>query len=176
MPPNAHNTVDMTNELFDYCIQELQHRAKGINKDPSAPIVVYNGDVLKVDSLALKIALQDAVKPLETVLDWQKDRGSGHLGTVLNLVDPSLYPLVYGTTRALKVGAKVVGVKDCIERCGEGETIAKTKPSLDENDDYMAPISLLFQWLPSDVNIDGDRARYVSHCREISIRLSLRTG
>lgn len=166
----------MTNELFDYCIQELRHRAKGINKDPSAPIVVYNGDVLKVDSPALKIALQDAVKPLEAVPDWQKDWCPGHLGTVVNLVDPNLYPLVYGATRALKVGAKVVGVKDCIERCGEGETIVKTKTSLDENDDYMAPISLLFQWLPSDVTIEGDRARYVSHCRELTIELSLRAG
>lgn len=122
-----------------------------------------------MDFPALKSALQEGVKPLEDVPNWQRDRS----GAVLNLVDPSLFPLVYGKTMALKVGSKVVGIKDCVTRCGEGEVLTKSDARLDENTCYeLEPISLRFQWLPCDVNIEADIAGYVFHCHELVIGLS----
>ncbi|KAJ3513544.1 hypothetical protein NMY22_g15008 [Coprinellus aureogranulatus] len=169
--PDAHNTTNLTNKLFDYCIQELRHKTKGIYKDASTPIVVYNGNVLKADatvSEATKLALQDAVKPLENVRDLESEGGDNTPGTVLNVVDPSLYPLVNGKTRVLKAGAKVVGVEDCVKRCGEGDAVATHDEDLDENESSdWQPISLKFQWLPCDVNIQDDKARMASYINNI---------
>ncbi|KAJ3524093.1 hypothetical protein NMY22_g11158 [Coprinellus aureogranulatus] len=165
--PDAHNTTNLTNKLFDYCIQELRHKAKGIYKDVSTPIVVYNGNVLKADATvteATKLALQDAIKPLENVRDLEGGVGDNTPGTVLNVVDPSLYPLVYGKTRVLKAGAKVVGVEDCVKKCGEGDAVATHDEDLDENESSdWQPIGLKFQWLPCDVNIRDDKARVASY-------------
>jgi hypothetical protein len=132
--------------------------------------VVYNGNVVKADlavSESTKLALQEAVKPLEDIPDQEKDWCPVSDAPIRNIVDPSLFPLVYGKTRALKVGEKVVGVEDCIEGSGAGEVLKKNSKRLDENYfgetfNSMKPFSLEFQWLPCEVNVEGDRARCAS--------------
>ena len=86
-------------------------------------VAVYTGHVVKSDSIvpeSLKLELQAAVAKLEDVPDEQKDWHPGSIGKVLDLVHPSLHPLVYGRTRVLETGT--TSLDDCIARCGEGKT------------------------------------------------------
>ncbi|TFK36203.1 hypothetical protein BDQ12DRAFT_725248 [Crucibulum laeve] len=117
----AENT-DVTEEMIDYCIAELQYKAK---KFPTKGFVaVYNGDVVKSD-VAIPFSLQEALKlavaPLEDVPEREKDWHPGSDEKVLDLVHPSLFPLIYGRSRALK--AANVSLDECVARCGEGEVI-----------------------------------------------------
>lgn len=173
MPPNTVNEAVMTDSMFDFCIAELKHKAEHVYDDPNTPIVAYNGYVVKSDTAvpeSVKHALQDAVKVLEDVPAHQKDWHPGSNEMVLDLVHPSLFPLIYGKSRVLKVGQKAVGIDDCIARCGEGEVLElsaneKDKPTpqqrLRRPRVDMDPYSAKFQWLPCEVDISGKSARYV---------------
>ena len=152
--------VIMTDEMFNWCIRELQYNAGQI-EDPSntPPTFVYNGDVYKSDtalSLDFKQRLQRAVAAFE--LSIPKDQKDWHPNTdekIWDLVHPSLFPVVFGRSRVLP-GESMLGLHDCIARCGEGTT-------LDVPDEYEAPsptCSRYFQWLPCEVDISGSKARW----------------
>ncbi|KAG6837901.1 hypothetical protein H0H93_013054 [Arthromyces matolae] len=165
--------VDITERMVDYCIAELQHKAKTFD-DPWA-VVVYNGDVVKSDHAiptALKDALKSAVSSLENVPNHEKDWHPGSDDKVLDLVHPSLYPLVYGKSRILP--DTTVGLVDCLTRCGEGETLPV--PSSDDlpsdfthHDPSTNPYSTKFQWLPCEVDIsEGEgHARITSYINNL---------
>ena len=55
-------------------------------------------------SLELRMKLRIACKPLEDIPTILKDRYLGSDGKVLDLVDPSLFPLIYGRSRVLLTG------------------------------------------------------------------------
>ena len=105
----------------------------------------------------MREALIRAVEPLEDIPEDEKDWHLGSNYQVLDLVDPSLYPLVFGQTRILP--AAILGLSDCLDRYGEGEILAL--PSSEEiQDDEMSDgdiprhfRSRLFQWLPSNFEI-----------------------
>ena len=164
---------DFSEAMFEYCIAELQHIAIGRKFDPHSPItrgavIVFEGRVVKSDSAVpeeVRIKLQDAVRTLEDVPDAQKDWHPGSDGQVLDLVHPSLFPLVYGKTRVLPVGSKVVTLADCIERSGEGDVIpipeatgtgTANRPRMYRK---YEPFSTKFQWLPCEVDISGDKPK-----------------
>ena len=113
--------------MFSYCISELQHRAKEYRtKSNCRAIRVFNGDVYKSDtavSQETKLALQKAVRILEDVPESEKDWHPGSDGKVLDLVHPSLFPLIYGTSKILPVGTPITTLGDCIKRCGEGNIL-----------------------------------------------------
>ena len=112
--------------------------------------------------------------PLEQVPDKNKDWHPGSNQQVLDLVHPSLFPLVYGQSRILR--DIVIGIEDSISSCGNGETIPI--PSDEEVKDHKGGESCVmkflgkgqnawskkFQWLPSefDLSIDTDDVRYVT--------------
>ena len=75
---------------------------------------------------------------------------------MLNLVHPSLCPLVYGRTRILFDG-ETTTLEDCIERCGQGEIadIPKAKRM------KLKAFSTRFQWLPCEVDISGEHSKSV---------------
>jgi hypothetical protein len=154
--------------MVDWCIDELRYKAKVFEE--TGAVTVYNGDVVKSDTAvpaALKTMLREAVAPLEEVPAREKDWHPGSDEKVLDLVHPSLFPLVYGRSRILP--DTLVGLDDCIERCGEGITIpiAPNDPVLIPNTPVSAgnleSFSKKFQWLPCDVDIagDNDSVRYV---------------
>lgn len=105
-------------------------------------------------------------EPLEDVpashLDWHPDSNE----MVLHLVHPSLFSVVYGQTRILS--NTIVGLDDCVRRCGEGETLPvlplekAQKPWLLDVVPMHNPYSRKFQWLPCEVAFDGDKAKYVT--------------
>lgn len=148
---------EMSERMFEYCIKELQHRAETFGESVHGAINVLPGDVYKSDtaiSEELKLALQEAVRMLENVPANEKDWHPGSDGKVLDLVHPSLFPLVYGVSKILPVDAPVTTLQDCIERCGEGETLPKIS---DAQDDYS--YSQRFQWLPCEVDVYSGKAK-----------------
>lgn len=169
--------TQMTECMFNYCIQELQHIAQYHSRSPSGAIQVFHSDagVYKSDTAVphhTKLALQHAVRALEDVPEEEKDWHPGSDGKVLDLVHPSLFPLVYGTTRVLALGSKPTSLDDCIERCGEGEVApvptdsTTSQSALTYNDANKAQYdeaawSRKFQWLPAEVDISGDKPKCV---------------
>ncbi|KAF8062260.1 hypothetical protein FPV67DRAFT_1672737 [Lyophyllum atratum] len=164
---------DITEKMVDWCIAEVRHKAAHFKK--TGCIVVYNGDVVKSDVAipeSLKNALKEGVSSLEDVpgqkLDWHP--GSGE--KVLDLVHPSLFPLVYGRTRILP--DSFVSLDDCIGRSGEGQTLPV--PS-DEETFLIAdrswgkpsskPFSKEFQWLPCDVDIVDEGVKITSYINNL---------
>ena len=78
--------------------------------------------------------------------DWHPGTG----GKVLNLVHPSMYPLVYGRSRGIQ--QEVIGVEDAISVwAGKGEVI---NPDMNEEGQSESvdriTWSQRFQWLPSN--------------------------
>ena len=83
--------------------------------------------VVKSDSAipyALKEELKAAVQPLEDVPNEQKDWHPGSGDKVLDLVHPSLYPLMYGKSRILR-GGTAISLENCIKLTGSGVVIPK---------------------------------------------------
>jgi hypothetical protein len=120
----------------------------------------------------LQGALREHVKPLEDVPENQKDWHPGTNETVLDLVHPSLFPLVYGVSRVLPCGT--VSLKDCVAYTGKGEEIqhngGETQRYLRSInwDSINLPAWGNYQWLPSDVHIDLDgNARIVSYINNL---------
>lgn len=76
---------------------------------------------------------------------------------VQNLVHPSLYPLVYGRSKALR--PESVGVKDAIDKwAGKGDVIQKNSSNPDPAsrgvpDEYWSDT---YQWLPANVAFQED--------------------
>ncbi|KAJ3545198.1 hypothetical protein NMY22_g2531 [Coprinellus aureogranulatus] len=116
----------MTEKMFEYCIQELRYRAQHHDALPNGAIQVFPGAVYKSDSAvsrSIQDALKRAVHPLEDVPEHEKDWHPGSDGKVLDLVHPSLYPLVYGLSKILPIGAPAITLEDCVQRCGEGQAV-----------------------------------------------------
>ena len=158
---------DISAPMMDWVIEELRYKAK-LFEDIGA-VTVYTGHVVKSDSVlpeSLKLELQAAGAELEDVPDKYKDWHPESNGKVLNLVHPSLYPLVYGRTRVLETGR--TSLEDCIARCGEGQ--APPIPPVEEvaqgphSSYYLMDFdhySRVFQWLPCMVDITGEFCKYV---------------
>ncbi|KAG6838702.1 hypothetical protein H0H87_002471, partial [Tephrocybe sp. NHM501043] len=156
----SSDTADVTQAMADWCIGELQYKAKIFEE--TAAVSVFNGDVVKSDTIvpvSLKEALKAAVAPLEQVPARLQDWHPGSDGKVLDLVHPSLYPLIYGRSRVLP--NTTVGLDNCIDESGQGETIAVPTRERFVFYDYTGygaqPFSHQFQWLPCDVALSEDR-------------------
>jgi hypothetical protein len=166
--------------MADWCIDELRYKATLVPEAPARPppLVVYNGDVVKSDTAVspeLKTTLQDAVKVFQDKIPERlKDWHPGSEGKVWDLVHPSLFSLIYGRTRVLANG-ETTTLDDCIERCGQGEIaevppeeqMAEARVSTKSAYTWQAhfrpkkPFSGKFQWLPCEVDISSDEAKYV---------------
>jgi len=119
---------DITQSMLDWCVAELQHNASKLPFDSAQhpPTFVYNGDVYKSDvavSPELRGELQEAVKAFEAKIpermkDWHPESDE----QVWDLVDPSLFPLIYERTRVLPNG-ETTTLESCVERSGEGEVV-----------------------------------------------------
>ncbi|KAI8947768.1 hypothetical protein F4801DRAFT_559580 [Xylaria longipes] len=157
---------DFTSAMADACIIELQRKADLYEKTGLIPVYDYSACAIKSDTVAeaLYDKLRLAVLSLESVPEDQKDWHPGSQGKVLDLVHPSLWPLVYGRTRIITTGS--IDVHNCLNSCGQGKVISKLTPAdliIKENwprcggvDDSFPSLSLNFQWLPCDVAIDRD--------------------
>ena len=162
-------SIDITEKMFDWCIAELRHKLQSFKQ--TGAISVFDGDVVKSDIAipsALKDALSTAVAKLEDVPDLHRDWHPGSNEKVLDLVHPSLFPVIYGHTRILP--DSLMGLDDCIARCGAGLTlevppeedcalwIQRTFENKSPFTDHLLqnPFSQRFQWLPCEVGFSDE--------------------
>jgi hypothetical protein len=146
-----------TEGMFKFCIDELRWKADMFKK--TGFVSVFYGDAIKSDAAIpadLQAALKATVSPLENIPGSKQDWHPGSDEQVLDLVHPSLFPLVYGLSRILP--NSTTNLHDCMKRCGEGEVLpVPTSDVYIEGDrrGYDA-YSTRFQWLPCEVDISGD--------------------
>jgi hypothetical protein len=169
---------DVSEKMMDWVIDELRWKAENFKVWNPANVLslqaniyqetgmvnVYNGDVVKSDTAipqSIKDSLRIAVQKLENIPENRKDYHPGSDGKVLDLVHPSLFPLVYGRSRILE--DRIIGLTECIRSSGSGKVIEVRPPSEttlgEESSGYRnrtsqaSPYSRKFQWLPCDVDI-----------------------
>ncbi|KAK4221203.1 hypothetical protein QBC38DRAFT_139315 [Podospora fimiseda] len=178
---DAHETVDgdiyMSKEMFDFCIQELKDKSEHYKKTGRVNVLDAELLVIKSDNAVsrdLQKELQEGVKVLEDVPNHKKDWHPGAEDSVLDLVHPSLFPVIWGVTRVLEEGT--VPLENCIDYTGKGAlTTAATKKSIKQerrwdgsDDGYrdsedFAPKSWgSYQWLPAEVAISPDGSAKVT--------------
>lgn len=163
---------------MDWIIKELQFKADIFQK--TGEIVAFDAGVVKSDtaiSAELQQALQVAVRPLEHIPEAQKDYHPGSDNKVVDLVHPSLFPVVYGRTRILP--DKVIGLDDCLHNVGSAKLLSlppedqKVLLYRDPNSwrnmqRERSPYSRNFQWMPCDVKLTGnDGCRIVSYINNL---------
>ncbi|KAI7486766.1 hypothetical protein KC357_g2680 [Hortaea werneckii] len=168
--------------MFDYCAAELRDYASISKTHGFVPAIDATATVYKSDAIiseAVKDALRVAAKPLEDVNDPDWHPGSN--GTVLDLVHPSLFPLLYGRSRMLL--DETVPLKHCVEYTGKGEVVPQplgaevkfaeydrppASPGRREAMHPEAAYSSRFQWLPCEVAFRGtDGAEIVSYINNL---------
>lgn len=110
-------------KAWDWCLAELQDKAPYFEQ--TGNIVVFNtgAGIVKSDAVAemIQTELRDAAKLLEA------DEKTPRQQVVLNLVDPSLFPLVYGRTRVLMDSGRV-SLDSTINSFGRGATVLECPP------------------------------------------------
>lgn len=113
----------------------------------------YSAAAIKSDEILtddMISALKAAIAPLESVPDEQKDWHPGSNGQVLDIVHPSLWPLVYGRSRVIP--DKPIGLAEALDHCGTGcvipQPLSVERTTLQQ--------STRFQWLPCDVTISPE--------------------
>ncbi|KAL8728685.1 MAG: hypothetical protein Q9166_005249 [cf. Caloplaca sp. 2 TL-2023] len=171
----SRGEVEVSPRMLDWVIAEVKYKAD-IFKQFNC-IEALDG-VWKSDTIVdekLRIALEDAVRPLEDVPDSDesdnhvalrpkedvqlyytlrnldrlsavedKDWHPGSNGQVLDLVHPSIYPLVYG--QSLILTNENCGVSDCTTWIGKGQTLQLADTSAQLGSEW----SKKFQWLPAE--------------------------
>ncbi|KAK4443544.1 hypothetical protein QBC34DRAFT_416930 [Podospora aff. communis PSN243] len=165
VPSLADETEDvyMTPKMFNFCIAELRDKAASFKKTGQvnvldAEVVIVKSDVAV--SKDLQDELRSHIKALENVPDRQKDWHPGSDETVLDLVHPSLFPVVWGLTRALEEGT--VPLEESIKLTGKGKTVDPAKKS-----DEQPRLWGSYQWLPAEVSYADGAAKIVSYINNL---------
>ncbi|KAJ5092800.1 Protein of unknown function DUF4246 [Penicillium angulare] len=161
----------MSPMMMAWVINELQQKVVLYKDSEKGLVECFDKGVVKSDtaiSTDLRLALKEALALLENASEG-KDYEPGSDDKVVNLVDPSLFPVIYGRTRVLP--DELVGLENVFSRVGEGivlpvtqenekfSRIATINAEIAEtseghmNTDGKLILSTEFQWLPFDVKI-----------------------
>ncbi|KAK6080931.1 hypothetical protein SCUP234_05029 [Seiridium cupressi] len=146
----------MNEKAWDWCLTELRDEAKDFETTGRTLVLDTASRVSKSDTLvdeALRARLISATGPFRNVPDAQKDWHPNSNEQVLNLVHPSLYPLVHGKTQVLSQGGHV-----SLENIDsyQGVQIYSEIPDGDRT-----KWSHRFQWLPCEVRFEEASAKDV---------------
>ena len=159
---------------FSQCIKELQAKAEYFKASGVIPTLDATFCVAKSDTLVTDDLREALIAAFDRLKTDQADRPDWHPETndmVLDLVHPSMYPLVYGRSRVLK--DEVVGVGDAIFRwAGKGDIIPKSERPAEPqrwNADTVPPSfwSDTYQWLPSNVSFVESGVRFTSYINNL---------
>ncbi|KAF7165022.1 hypothetical protein CNMCM5623_009374 [Aspergillus felis] len=170
---------DVSEPMLEWIIKEAQWKAE-VFQD-TRHVVAFDVGVVKSDvaiSEELRQALIEAVRPLEEIPKEQKDYHPGTDNKVVDLVHPSLFPLIYGRTRILP--DQLISLEAFADHLGEGKVLP-VRPEVESlpaqsSDNYRfdrpphRPYSLRFQWLPCDVHFgpnDDDGCRIASYINNL---------
>ncbi|KAJ4114702.1 hypothetical protein NW760_001625 [Fusarium oxysporum] len=168
---------DFTSKMADVCFKDLAAKAKIYEQTKLIPVMESSSCVIKSDALLpneLTQRLRAAAALLEDVPGSQRDWHPGSDEKVLDLVHPSLWPLVFGRSRI--ISDKHITLDKCLDHCGSGKVIPEPKRphlrmpdglrSFTEDNDKRA-LSLRYQWLPCDVDLAGGRPRIKSYINNL---------
>lgn len=152
------NSGGFSEPMFDWCIAELQRDAQKFNANGA----VHAFDcILKADSAISQDLRQDlinAVKPLEDVSSKQQDWHPGSNEKVLDLVHPSLFPLVYGRSKILP--DSITDLENYIAKSGSGVVVPVPAEGEALGVHYSSFLRNLysrkFQWLPCEVDVASE--------------------
>ncbi|KAF9169481.1 hypothetical protein BGX21_009424 [Mortierella sp. AD011] len=160
----------MTDKQIDYVFKELEwyaeKRQKQIDDGVSAPIEEAIDGTRRSDGLIpqeLKERLLKCVEKLKDVPDHLLDWHPGSNKQVLDLVHPSLFPVVSGRTRVTKEDA--IPAMDFI---GQGEVL--NEPLSKERGELgiASYHSKKYQWLPTDFEItEGGKVKARSYINNL---------
>ncbi|GKT66401.1 DUF1665 domain containing protein [Colletotrichum tofieldiae] len=152
---------DFTETMFQYCITELREKAELYQETCIVP-------VLDIESL------QEAAKILESTNAHIQNSTPGTKDTAVNIIDPSLYALSYGRSKALP--DEEINLQNCLKYIGKGHLVPKPPRSsriaeVDIDEPPAMVYSLKSQWLPCNVQFpDGINAKITSHVNNLHPR------
>lgn len=147
----------ISEKTWEWVVTELRDKAR--DSEVTGFVSVYDTDsrVVKADRVVsehLRADLINSVKCLLEVPEHQKDYHPNSNDQVLNLVHPSLFPLVYGKTLAFTEGGST-SLTDIYGTASSGSLqIAPLGPKYVRHADFW---SRRFQWLPCEVAFTGER-------------------
>ncbi|OHF03592.1 hypothetical protein CORC01_00911 [Colletotrichum orchidophilum] len=159
------------NDLFQFSLAELREKAKLYEATGLIPIFDASSVVIKSDNAItpeVKEELRKGVAVLENVPEKEKDWHPGSDGKVLDIVHPSLWPLVFGKSRI--VSDKRILLKDTLAACGTGEIIPVPKKRYTDHHSSEDLWSVKFQWLPCDIDIDEGKPKIMSYINNLHPR------
>ncbi|KAF2269107.1 hypothetical protein CC78DRAFT_557965 [Lojkania enalia] len=167
----------LSENMFECCIKELREKAQLSKEKGFVAVLDAEATIVKSDSAVpreLRDRLREAVRPLEDVpgalKDWHPHSGE----QVLDLVHPSLFPIVYGLSRAMPMST--VPLNECISFIGRGETIQKftAEPFTRKwgwgNENEIQYAWGGFQWLPSNISLLDGKATIDSYINNLHPR------
>ncbi|KIL66917.1 hypothetical protein M378DRAFT_123663 [Amanita muscaria Koide BX008] len=157
----------VTEAMATWCIDELRYNAKRFDESTGI-VTAYDADVVKSDTAVphdLKEALKNAVRPLEDVPASAKDWHPGSDEKVLDLVHPSLFPLVYGLSRILP--DSITNLDNCLDQCGKGMTLHLEHGGKNNDGTWDGSFNKKFQWLPCEVDISGDIPKITTYINNL---------
>ncbi|CAI6334731.1 unnamed protein product [Periconia digitata] len=165
--PELKGIIDR--ETFETIIKELQNKANHFKKTGIIPTLDASSSIAKSDVLvsfqlreSLRVAFQEIKDDRAERRDWYP-----HMNEIVqNLVDPSMYPLVYGRSRVVK--EELVGVGDAIGRwAGKGFLLEKSRSRFETSipEDLWSDT---YQWLPANVAFQKDgTVRFTSYINNL---------
>lgn len=162
----------MSDMAWDWCLTELRDKAKRFERIGRVLVLDAGSRISKSDqrvSESLRQELKDAVRPLLDRPDAERDWHPGSDDKVLNLVHPSLFPLVYGRTRVLVNGGKVpldFANVEALEGAEIAPLLTATSQPSRGGDSRSGMWSKKFQWLPCEVEFTEDTGTnvHISSC------------
>lgn len=118
----------MSTRAWDWCLAELQDKAALFGKTGRVLVfntgsAISNSDTLVTPELQAELR---GVTPLLALPDAEKDWHPNSERQVLNLIHPSLFPLVYGRTRVLMGGGQV-DLDGFLNSCERGNVASNTR-------------------------------------------------
>lgn len=152
--------VPLSEKMIECIIAEL--RWKAIEFEKTSITTVYNGDVVKAADIPdadIQVSMRAAVNELRAnFLNNRHYKGffENSSETVQALVDPSLWPLVYGRSRI--VVGREMGLDGCIEKSGRGREVP-VPAAVEVQHGKKNGFSHSFQWLPCEVKICGEECK-----------------
>ncbi|KAG8686570.1 hypothetical protein FRC09_014048 [Ceratobasidium sp. 395] len=160
----------MKESHIDYVLNELSGYAKLRNEETGAEVSCYDciWQSDKLVSSTLKAKLVEGVADLENVPNSKKDWHPRSNNIVLDLVHPSLYPIVYGRTLAYPEG--------CTDHDATKLEAIPPPPLIEPRSifrwtaEYNYHQSQKFQWLPTDfvVSEDGKSVKSASYINNLN--------
>ncbi|WOO80242.1 uncharacterized protein LOC62_03G003753 [Vanrija pseudolonga] len=165
--------------MFEACIAELQHKARDFKYTDIVGVLDVNAAILKKDtSEEFRLSIAESLKGVEkealdhAIKNWQPN----HNETLLKVVQPVLYPLLFGRTRVLT--DRELGLADCLDAVGSGRVIDSVMPIPCEDGDhysnqlggavrsedaaYWTELSRKNQWLPAEVAVDAEGKAHIT--------------